>query len=101
MSFNGADINESFAARPTASASASPVQGGNIVMDVDGVEEVDVQALRGSDFTQVGDLSRTDVVTVNVDDGPIGAAGRTIRTRRTVTCGTAAADVFTLQARRT
>jgi hypothetical protein len=95
MSFNGADINESFAARADGERLRFTRVQGAIVMDVDGVEEVDVRALAGSDFTEVGDLSRTDVVTVNVDDGPIG--GGPDGTIDTVNVsGTAAADVFTL-----
>ena len=54
-------INESFAARADGERLRFTRVQGDIVMDVDGVEEVDVQALGGSDFTEVGDLSRTDV----------------------------------------
>ena len=95
MSFNGADINETFAAQADGERLRFTRVQGAIVMDVDGVEEVDVQALGGSDFTEVGDLARTDVVTVNVDDGPIGGGpDGTIDT--VIVSGTPAADVFTL-----
>src|SRR5262249_17393463 len=52
---------------------------GNVTMDTAGVEQVDFNALGGADILTVGDLSGTDVDSVNVDLGAAdGAADRTI-----------------------
>ncbi len=46
---------------------------GSITMDLDNVETIDVRAVGGADSVTVGDLSGTDVTTVNIDlRGPIG-----------------------------
>jgi Ca2+-binding RTX toxin-like protein len=48
-------------------------QQGNIVMDVDGTENVDLRALGGADATTINDLSATDVLQVGIDlAGTIG-----------------------------
>src|SRR5207244_6997472 len=41
--------------------------GGGIVMDVSGVEQVNVNALNGQDQITVNDLTNTEVTGVNVD----------------------------------
>ncbi len=65
--FNGAAGAESF----DASASGQRLRffrtQGNIVMDVDGTERVDLRALGGADATVLNDLSATDVVELDVD----------------------------------
>ena len=38
-------------------------------MDTDGVEQVDVNTLGGSDFVEIDDLPATDVTAINVDGG--------------------------------
>ena len=40
---------------------------GNIVMDLDGVESVDLNALGGADTSTVNDLSGTDLTEVNTN----------------------------------
>lgn len=65
--FNGAGGNEVMAA--TASLGRvlfTRVQGG-IVMDLDGVETIDVNALGGVDLVTVDDVTGTDLRRVNVD----------------------------------
>ena len=53
---------------------------GNIVMDLNDVERIDLNALGGADTTTVNDLSGTDVVEVNIDlAGPSAAAQATDR----------------------
>jgi Ca2+-binding RTX toxin-like protein len=81
--FNGSAGNEIF----TASANGGRVlftrNLGNIVMDLDDVERIDLNALGGTDTVIVNDLSGTDVVEVNVNlAGTIGG-----------TAGDGAADV--------
>ena len=67
MDFNGADGAETFAMTPNGPRLRFLRQPGNIVMDTDGVERVDVDALGGTDAVTVDDLSGTDVVKVRVD----------------------------------
>jgi len=83
MLFNGSAGAEVF----TVSANGGRVlfsrNLGNIVMDLDGVEAVDLNTLGNTDTTTVNDLSGTDLVKVNINlAGTIGG-----------TVGDAAADV--------
>jgi Ca2+-binding RTX toxin-like protein len=97
MTFNGAAINETFAAAADGERLRFTRVQGNIVMDTDGVEEVTVNTLGGSDFTEVGDLSRTDVTVVGVDDGAIAGGDGPDAVIDTVSVvGTTRADHFTL-----
>jgi Ca2+-binding RTX toxin-like protein len=73
MLFNGSAGSEIF----TASANGSRVlftrNLGNIVMDLDDVEVIDLNTLGGTDTTTVNDLSGTDVVEMNINQaGTIG-----------------------------
>ena len=65
MLFNGNAGNESFEASANGQRLRFTRNVGNIVMDVNGVESVDVNALGGPDTITVNDLSGTDVVEVN------------------------------------
>jgi Ca2+-binding RTX toxin-like protein len=102
MTFNGANIAEQF----TVSANGRRVlftrDIGNITMDLNGVEELDLNALGGADHLTVNDLSGTDLgqiltdlagsdggddgaadtITVNGTDGNdvIGAGGQSSKT---------------------
>ncbi|HEU4841594.1 MAG TPA: hypothetical protein VFT09_09135 [Ilumatobacteraceae bacterium] len=67
MDFNGADGAETFAMSPNGPRLRFLRQPGNIVMDTDGVERVDVDALGGTDALTIDDLSGTDVFKVRVD----------------------------------
>jgi Ca2+-binding RTX toxin-like protein len=83
MLFNGSAGNEIF----TSSANGGRViftrNLGNIVMDLDDVESIDLNTLGGTDTTTVNDLSGADVVEINIDQaGTIGG-----------TAGDGAADV--------
>ena len=97
MSFNGAPINETFAAAADGERLRFTRVQGNIVMDTDGIEEVSVNTLGGSDFTEIGDLGRTDVRAVNVDDGAIAGGDGPDSVIDTVNVdGTPKADTFVL-----
>lgn len=66
---------------------------GSITMDLDNVETIDVRAVGGADSVTVGDLSGTDVTTVNIDlRGPIGGPDGQIDT--VTVNGTNGADNF-------
>jgi Ca2+-binding RTX toxin-like protein len=67
MVFNGSAGGEIFAASNNNGRLRFTRNLGNIVMDVDGTEQVDLNTLGGADATTVNDLSATDVVEVGVD----------------------------------
>jgi Ca2+-binding RTX toxin-like protein len=67
MVFNGAAGSEAFEASNNGGRLRFTRNLGNIVMDVDGTELVDLNALGGADATTVNDLSATDVTEVSVD----------------------------------
>jgi Ca2+-binding RTX toxin-like protein len=83
MLFNGSAGNEVFAATANGGRVIFTRNLGNIVMDLDDVEGIDLNTLGGTDTTTVNDLSGTDVVEVNINQaGTIGG-----------TAGDGAADV--------
>jgi len=65
--FNGAAINELFEASANGGRVRFTRNVGNIVMDLDDVEQLDLNALGGSDTLTVTDLTGTDMVRVNAD----------------------------------
>jgi Ca2+-binding RTX toxin-like protein len=67
MEFNGAGGNEAFVASAVAGRLRFTRNLGNIVMDVDGTETVDLRALGGIDTALVNDLTGTDVTKVDID----------------------------------
>ena len=77
MLFNGADVNEHITCRPTATRLRFFRDVGNITMDINDVETVDVNALGGADTITVNDLNGTDVTKVKTDlaAAPGGNAG--------------------------
>ncbi|HEU6445395.1 MAG TPA: hypothetical protein VFL61_10095 [Gaiellaceae bacterium] len=86
MEFNGAGGNEAFEASAVAGRLLFTRNLGNIVMDVDGTETVDLRPLGGVDTTVVNDLTGTDVTKANIDlAGAIGGGA-----------GDAAADTITV-----
>jgi Ca2+-binding RTX toxin-like protein len=92
MVFNGADVAERFELSANGPRLRFTRNIGNITMDTDGVERVDVNALGAADLVTVHDLSGTDVTRVNVDEGlGDGAADRV------VVEGTNGADVVSVE----
>jgi Ca2+-binding RTX toxin-like protein len=67
MRFNGSGANEIFDMAANGDRLRFTRNIGSIVMDTDGVEHVDINALGGTDTLTVGDMSGTDVVQVNVN----------------------------------
>jgi hypothetical protein len=65
--FNGAGGNEVMAATADAGRVLFTRVQGAIVMDLDGVEAIDVNALGGVDLITVNDVTGTDLRRVNVD----------------------------------
>ncbi len=67
LQFNGANVNENIALAANGSRLRLSRDVGNVTMDVNGVEHVNVAALGGADTLTVNDLSGTDVTGVNLD----------------------------------
>ncbi|HKH32397.1 MAG TPA: calcium-binding protein [Gaiellaceae bacterium] len=67
MSFNGSGANEMFEASANGGRLRFTRDVGNIVMDVNDLEVVDLNALGGTDTITVDDLSATDVVELDGD----------------------------------
>jgi hypothetical protein len=65
--FNGSGASENFDASANGQRLRFFRSAGNIVMDVDGTEHIDLRALGGADNTVVNDLSATDVVDFDID----------------------------------
>jgi Ca2+-binding RTX toxin-like protein len=87
MQFNGANVNEQM----TASANGHRVRFtrdvGNVTMDMNGIEDLNVRALGGADTLTVNDLTGTDLTRVNTDVGTGDGAADTV-----IANGTAQAD---------
>ncbi len=69
MIFNGSAAAEKFVASANGRRLRFTRDVGNIVMDTDDVERVNLNALGGADTVTVGDLRRTDVRRVDIDLG--------------------------------
>jgi Ca2+-binding RTX toxin-like protein len=67
MLFNGSNASENINLSANGSRSRLTRDVGNIVMDTNGVEQVDVNALGGADTIAVGDLTGTGIGQVNLD----------------------------------
>jgi hypothetical protein len=67
LDFNGAGLAESMSLSPNAGRSLFLREPGNIRMDMDGVERLDLTALGGADTLAVQDMSGTDFRRAAVD----------------------------------
>ncbi len=92
LRFNGSEGAEIFAASANGSRLLFTRDLGNIAMDTDDVETLNLNSLGGADSITINDLDPTDVATVNIDLG-VNAAGDSAADTVTVN-GTAAADVI-------
>jgi Ca2+-binding RTX toxin-like protein len=74
--FNGANINEKFVISANGSRVGLSRDVGNVVMDVDGVENVQLATLGGADNITVNDLTGTDVREVAIDLSAVPGSGQ-------------------------
>jgi len=75
MLFNGSAGSEEFEASANGQRVRFTRNLGNIVMDLNDVERIDLNTLAGIDKTTINDLSGTDVVEINVNQaGTIGGS---------------------------
>ncbi len=87
MQFNGANVNEQMAVSANGGRVRFTRDVGNITMDMNGIEDLNVRALGGADTLTVNDLSGTDLQSVNPDLGGADGAADTV-----IANGTANAD---------
>jgi Ca2+-binding RTX toxin-like protein len=71
--FNGSAANENFDLSANGGRALFTRNVGNIVMDLNDVERIDLRALGGADNVRIGDVTGTDVTEVVVDLGPADA----------------------------
>jgi Ca2+-binding RTX toxin-like protein len=94
MRFNGSGGDEIFEASANGGRALFTRNLGNIVMDLDDVEVIDLNTLGGNDTVTVNDLSGTDVVEVNIDlAGVIGGTAGDGKADTVITNGTNGDDI--------
>ncbi len=76
MLFNGSAGSEMFEVSANGERVLFTRNLGNIVMDLNDVEAIDLNAIGGADKTTINDVSGTDLVEINIDLGP--AIGGTV-----------------------
>ena len=74
MLFNGANIDENIDISANGGRVRFTRDVANITMDLNGVENIQFNALGGADTITVNDLTGTDVTQVNLDLGVNGAS---------------------------
>jgi len=91
--FNGSNTSEIFDLSANGTRLRFTRNVGSIVMDLDGVEQVDVNALGGADAVNVNSLAGTAVTQVNVDlTGVLGGSSGDGSADAVTVNGTAAPD---------
>ena len=97
MAFNGSAGSEVFDVSPNGNRVRFFRNLGNITMDVDDVERIDVNALGGSDRLNVEDVSGTDLTAVEGDlAGTLGGTGGDGAADEVVVHGTAGDDAVSV-----
>jgi Ca2+-binding RTX toxin-like protein len=92
LSFTGANISENINLSANGGRLRLFRDVANIVMDTDGVERVDLNALGGTDTITVNPLNATDVIRVDADLAAFGGGGDGLADRVIVN-GTTGADI--------
>jgi Ca2+-binding RTX toxin-like protein len=95
MLFNGSAAAESFAVSANGARVMFTRNVGNITMDLNGIEKIDVNALGGADTITVNDLSGTGVTEMNVNlAGAIGGSAGDAAADTVTVNGTAGNDII-------
>ena len=97
MLFNGSGGGEIFAVSANGGRTLFTRNLGNIVMDLDGVERIDLNTLGSADSLTVNDLTGTDVTEVNVNlAGTIGGTVGDGQADAVITNGTNGKDIISV-----
>jgi hypothetical protein len=67
LAFNGSDADERMSLTADGTSAVFLRSPGNIRMDLDGVERLDLATLGGADAVTIGDLSGTDLTVADID----------------------------------
>jgi Ca2+-binding RTX toxin-like protein len=95
--FNGANVNENMAISANGSHAQLVRDVGNVTMDLNGVETIQVNAVGGADTITVNDLTGTDVTNVAIDlSAPTGSGTGDGAQDTVVINGTAGNDVVAI-----
>ena len=78
LDFNGANVNENFDVSANGSRVRLTRDVANIVMDLNGIENINLIARGGADTVHVHDLTGTGVTAVNLDLGGADGAADTV-----------------------
>jgi len=97
--FNGSNVSETIDLSANGARLRLARNVANIVMDINGVEQVTVNALGGADTLTVNGLAGTAVTLVNLDlAGTLGGTTGDAQADAVILNGTAAADTFNITA---
>ena len=97
LAFNCANVGEQINLSANGSRLRLTRDVGNVVMDLSGIQTVNVRALGGADKITVDSLAGTDVTQVNIDLGGSGGGGDGAADTVTVN-GTAGPDIINVTA---
>ena len=92
--FNGSNVNEKSTSRPTAGRVRFFRDVANITMDLNGVENIQFNALGGADNIAVNDLTGTDVKQVAIDLAAANSTSGDGQPDQVIVNGTAGDDVI-------
>jgi Ca2+-binding RTX toxin-like protein len=96
LQFNGSNANERINIAANGSRVLLTRDVGNVTMDLDGIQQINVTALGGADTINVGDLTGTDVTQVNIDlSSPAGTGTGDGQADTVIVNGTAGNDAIT------
>ena len=95
MTFNGSNGAEQFVVSPNFGRVLFSRDLGNITMDLNGVEEIDTNALGGADQLTVGNLAGTDLTAIKTDLAGSGGAADDGSADRVIVVGTKGPDAIT------
>jgi Ca2+-binding RTX toxin-like protein len=99
LQFNGANVSEDFQLSANGGRLFFTRSIANIIMDVNGVERVNIVELGGADNTTVNDLRGTGVSSVNIDlSSPAGSGAGDGAVDSVIVNATAANDVVSVNA---
>ena len=97
MLFNGSNVGENMVASANGTRVRFTRDVGGIVMDLDGIERIDTNALGGADTITANDLSGTGLTALNVNlAGSIGGSAGDALADNVVVNGTNGADAVTV-----